>query len=806
MSQSLRPYLQCVRSSLTAALTLSNFASQTAERHNVPEVEAQTSPEVLLAPLTIARNENERVLIEPSINSIRISIKIKQADEIENILVHKFTRFLTQRAESFFILRRKPIKGYDISFLITNFHTDEMLKHKLVDFIIQFMEDVDKEISEMKLFLNARARFVAESFLTPWSGSGRIIGELKVFLYFVNASMIRSWSGMRFSAPLNPHSAVWVPQEVTRSSTTSEKSSESSGHDTSSLNVSENTRSITTSFSGSLDDSVAFNLLSQALRQGAKAEESPEDTKESGRISGRSNFFTPIPQPIKQIGTGTTGLPSSQSYQSVAALDSPISRRRTDSCHDHDNPTSPEHRRLGTFTEPRNYAPRTSGRPLSVSKDPPPKFNLSQSTGPIHFVEQAFQTPEVVPFVGHQYSLSQDQQLQNLRSSHLNQLTATESGLPTLQTALQPEYFPFLEGARQSVAANHGVVKLGNIPFATKRSEVIAFLGRNSKILNDSDEPVHIIMDRVTSKTMDAYVEFLSLDDANKAVEKHHQHSLNGRVSRLGDRPVDVELSSQESLMRDLFPQAKGIVWNGVTPNFKPFHPEWLWENFKGFVSEEEMVMLVKHVEVPHRSPFSRDCPQRPYECLISTLKKFPWYATDRITISQRHAAFSATCELMRLLGRSIQKQDDPVNLNNQLLGRLIAAAMKCPGFTPLMKDDIAFIAGISETEQRAFHQPRFASSWRHQYSISPKPGIPYDVLEWYIAVIREQTQRDMLTRQHSERTRLQEKSTETDMYWGYFWAELDYSFGPDFDQMTLSQAANAEFSAIERILKRALP
>jgi actin related protein 2/3 complex subunit 4 len=57
-----------------------------------------------------------------------------------------------------------------------------MLKHKLVDFIIQFMEEVDKEISEMKLFvrcpgylmlpdhdlqLNARARFVAESFLTP---------------------------------------------------------------------------------------------------------------------------------------------------------------------------------------------------------------------------------------------------------------------------------------------------------------------------------------------------------------------------------------------------------------------------------------------------------------------------------------------------------------------------------------------------------------------------------------------------------------------------------------------------------------
>lgn len=76
----------------------------------MPEIEAASSPEVLLNPLTVSRNENEKVLIEPSINSIRVSIKIKQADEIENILVHKFTRFLTQRAEAFFILRRKAIK------------------------------------------------------------------------------------------------------------------------------------------------------------------------------------------------------------------------------------------------------------------------------------------------------------------------------------------------------------------------------------------------------------------------------------------------------------------------------------------------------------------------------------------------------------------------------------------------------------------------------------------------------------------------------------------------------------------------
>ena len=52
----------------------------------------------------------------------------------------RFTGFMMRRAENFVILRRKKIEGYDISFLITNFHTEEMLRHKLVDFVIHFME------------------------------------------------------------------------------------------------------------------------------------------------------------------------------------------------------------------------------------------------------------------------------------------------------------------------------------------------------------------------------------------------------------------------------------------------------------------------------------------------------------------------------------------------------------------------------------------------------------------------------------------------------------------------------------------
>ena len=58
----------------------------------------------------VSRNENEKVLIEGSVNSTRISIKIKQADEVEEIICKRLMRFLTQRAEHFVVLRRKPIQ------------------------------------------------------------------------------------------------------------------------------------------------------------------------------------------------------------------------------------------------------------------------------------------------------------------------------------------------------------------------------------------------------------------------------------------------------------------------------------------------------------------------------------------------------------------------------------------------------------------------------------------------------------------------------------------------------------------------
>lgn len=63
MAATLKPYLNAVRHTLTAAMCLENFESQIVERHNKPEVEVKTSKELLLTPVVVSRNEKERVSV-----------------------------------------------------------------------------------------------------------------------------------------------------------------------------------------------------------------------------------------------------------------------------------------------------------------------------------------------------------------------------------------------------------------------------------------------------------------------------------------------------------------------------------------------------------------------------------------------------------------------------------------------------------------------------------------------------------------------------------------------------------------------
>lgn len=129
-----------------------------------PEIEFQENKELLLQPLYIARNEKEHVLIESSVNSTRVSINLRKQQEIEFMLLGMMERFLSLRASQFEVLRRKPIKGYDFSFLITSDHLEFMKKDTIVNFITEFIEVISKEITDMKLSINQQCRVAANYF------------------------------------------------------------------------------------------------------------------------------------------------------------------------------------------------------------------------------------------------------------------------------------------------------------------------------------------------------------------------------------------------------------------------------------------------------------------------------------------------------------------------------------------------------------------------------------------------------------------------------------------------------------------
>ena len=127
----------------------------------------------------------------------------------------------------------------------------------------------------------------------------------------------------------------------------------------------------------------------------------------------------------------------------------------------------------------------------------------------------------------------------------------------------------------------------------------MAFLGPHAKVITpDLGPAIHIIMDRPTGKTMDCYVEFFSTPDARAS-----SNSLNLRprhLVRINDRVVDVSTSSQAELMKELFPKAKNVTWEGGMPRIQEAK-EMYNTGFKTFVSAEEMGLFVRHAEQPHR-------------------------------------------------------------------------------------------------------------------------------------------------------------------------------------------------------------
>ncbi|KAI0162247.1 hypothetical protein GGR57DRAFT_489944 [Xylariaceae sp. FL1272] len=244
-----------------------------------------------------------------------------------------------------------------------------------------------------------------------------------------------------------------------------------------------------------------------------------------------------------------------------------------------------------------------------------------------------------------------------LRSNVLKALT--ERGRPSVADIFSNTFLPFIEASEfEFQTANAGVVHITNLPYEVTRQEVVALLVRtcNGKVLEERHEPVHIIMDRITGKTKDAYVEIRSHEDAMKLIENvEYKRNVEHRPPRLGSRVVNITLSSQAQLMKALFPDAQ-MEWYGAKGVPKR-DSRFSHENFKGFFSDEEMTMLAKHTNPTHAS-FAKLCPERVYECMISTIRKVPWGMTDLITMAQRHLIYETALNMVATLNERLKDMD----------------------------------------------------------------------------------------------------------------------------------------------------
>ncbi|KAL9059633.1 MAG: hypothetical protein Q9206_001412 [Seirophora lacunosa] len=345
---------------------------------------------------------------------------------------------------------------------------------------------------------------------------------------------------------------------------------------------------------------------------------------------------------------------------------------------------------------------------------------------------------------------------------------------PIYAVAASPENLPFVETARLAKPAEWGVLRIGNIPYSLTKQEVLGFLGRNAKILtSDIGVPIHIIMDRTNGKTMDCYVEFFSHGDAQAAFNKC---LLRGSQLRLGDRVVDVSMSTQDELLKEMFPKAKNVTWNHGRPIVRESNDPYN-SGFKAFVTNEELLQLVGYAEKPHR------CLQRPYESMISLLSKFPWFAVDRYTLRTRDEIYRQTLRLIALLVDQLRRGHEAYlpHLSESLLSELLYAGLNAPAFS----------------EQQRWQLCQAGGPVGERIRMSPlAPYWPFDVLGRKAGVDED------VVREYAKYLQSHPRNTSIDGAFGTWTAQSNEALG----LTTIGQVGAHEMQMVLSMLQDVLP
>ncbi|KAJ5484268.1 Nucleotide-binding alpha-beta plait [Penicillium expansum] len=336
----------------------------------------------------------------------------------------------------------------------------------------------------------------------------------------------------------------------------------------------------------------------------------------------------------------------------------------------------------------------------------------------------------------------------------------------SIEDLLQQASTPFGSIAETRPPSRKGVLVISNIPYTVTRQEVASFLGRSANLLPSSQGcPIHIIMERSTGKTMDCYVEFPTNKDAEDTVNRISHAYDAGSTPRMGNRHVDIEISTPAKLLKAVFPRAKCISWENGEPVQLVNKDSWS-TGFDGFLTDEELFCLTRHAEQPHRSAFASKVPQRCYESFITTIWKFPWHATHLYTVHHRNALFKTLGTLIRTLVERMQKSNT-VGLDIRLLSELVHAGISCPAFNPRMKYCFAWWS----KDQRGIES--LDHDWCLYFpfdTMTYVPGQSSAAIQFYSYVMSHgsvlRTENDGLLNKHTH--------PEIERIFGRFWFEWD--------------------------------
>ena len=182
-----------------------------------------------------------------------------------------------------------------------------------------------------------------------------------------------------------------------------------------------------------------------------------------------------------------------------------------------------------------------------------------------------------------------------------------QGSFPTFEEFMR--VIPIVEACSFARPSTAGVIHIANIPYTTSRSEIVALLGSQAKIVAQPPgspfHAVHIVMDRQSGKTMDAFVEVETGKEARFIVGQFAGRAARNRHAKLGDRTAEINLSNRDEMLATLFPRAKNVTWvNGVPKideRVEYFYPGRPSTGFNGFLQDEEITHMAKHAETPQR-------------------------------------------------------------------------------------------------------------------------------------------------------------------------------------------------------------